>query len=75
MITALGWRPRDVGETEWFDVVNLTKYWSDHPPVHELVAAYMGVKPSARAPAGTHDPSGIGSLVAMFPDGNVPESR
>ena len=29
----------------WPRINALCRYWQDHPPVHELVAAYMGVKP------------------------------
>lgn len=25
----------------------MCRYWTDHPPVHELVAAFMGVKPAS----------------------------
>ena len=23
----------------------LSRYWSDHPPIHLMVAAYLGIKP------------------------------
>jgi hypothetical protein len=26
------------------DVFDLLRYWSKQPPVHELIAAYMGIK-------------------------------
>jgi hypothetical protein len=26
------------------------EYWQDSPPVHELVAGYLGVKPKKRRP-------------------------
>ena len=29
-------------------VLELSAYWQDHPPVHLLVAAFMGVKPVER---------------------------
>jgi hypothetical protein len=25
----------------------LSKYWADHPPVHLMVAGYLGIKPKA----------------------------
>lgn len=31
---------------EWRDITRLYRYWQDSPPVHELVAAYLGYKPS-----------------------------
>lgn len=56
----------------------LYRYWSAHPPVHELVAAFMGVKvqadppPLASAVGAAHDdPSGIGAMILRFPDGQV----
>ncbi len=33
------------------DVACIFDYWQDSPPVNELVAAYMGVKPKQRGPA------------------------
>jgi hypothetical protein len=30
----------------------LLAYWADHPPVHVLLAAFMGVKPQGSADAG-----------------------
>ena len=29
----------------WIDTLNLFAYWHRQPPVHELVAAYLGYKP------------------------------
>ena len=30
--------------TPWPDLMDLVDYWADHPPVHQLVAGFMGVK-------------------------------
>lgn len=30
---------------EWADIVSLYRYWDERPPVHELAAAYLGLKP------------------------------
>ncbi|MBE7204517.1 MAG: hypothetical protein INR70_42915 [Parafilimonas terrae] len=56
----------------------LYRYWTAHPPVHELVAAFVGVKahadpPPLAAAAGSaaDDPSGIGAMILRFPDGQV----
>lgn len=45
--------------------------------MHELVAAFLGVKPRpiAMQPTSSHDPSGIGALIAMHPSGIVPVNR
>jgi hypothetical protein len=32
-----------------FDFEELTKYWTDHPPLHILVGAYLGVGKHRRA--------------------------
>ena len=31
-----------------FQVEELCQYWGDHPPVHLLLAGFMGVKPMGR---------------------------
>ena len=59
-------------------MLDLTRYWADHPPVHEMVAAYLGIKPKvvvASLPASPDDPSGLGGLIAQFPSGFVPADR
>jgi hypothetical protein len=55
-------------------VRRLYRYWSAHPPVHELVAAFLGVTAPAEPPplvAAADDPSGIGAMILRFPDGKV----
>jgi hypothetical protein len=38
---------------EWADVARLYRYWNESPPVHELVAAWIGYKPpTPSAPVG-----------------------
>jgi hypothetical protein len=36
-----------------FDVEELTKYWAEHPPLHILVAAYLGAGKQQRRPTGS----------------------
>ena len=26
------------------ELLDLVEYWSEHPPLHEMVAAYLGIK-------------------------------
>jgi len=33
----------------WRSVVELAHYWATQPPVHEMVAAYLGIKAPVRA--------------------------
>jgi hypothetical protein len=50
----------------WPEYYDLSEYWADHPPVHELVAAYIGYK--RKAPA-EETPQDLGMLLAMAPGG------
>lgn len=43
----------------------LCRYWSKHPPVHLLAAAYLGV------PARKPKKNDLGDLLAMFPGGKI----
>ena len=40
-----------------FDFEELTKYWAEHPPLHILVAAYLGASKQQRRATGpgSHD--------------------
>jgi hypothetical protein len=33
---------------EWADIADLYRYWGESPPVHELVAAWVGYKPPGK---------------------------
>ena len=41
---------------EWSDVSELYRYWAESPPTHELVAAYLGVKPQGQVPSSIRKP-------------------
>lgn len=41
----------------------LSNYWSDHPPLQWMVAAYFGIKPKNK----TNNEDDIAQLMAMFP--------
>jgi hypothetical protein len=50
----------------------MTRYWSQNPPVHVLVAEYMGYEAPAVTPAGNATPpapsqEAIETLMANFP--------
>ncbi len=47
----------------WPRIDSLYRYWQDHPPVHELVAAAMGVKPQEKKT------SSIEEIMALFQGG------
>jgi hypothetical protein len=55
------------------DVEELTRYWIDHPPLHLMVAAYLGVGKRSRsrtsagqavAPRATAADADVGALLA-----------
>jgi hypothetical protein len=66
--TALAKTPREIGELTLPELDELLAYWRDHPPLHVLAAAYLGVKPQPKiadyAPATRISPS----LVPDDPD-------
>ena len=37
ILTATGWTWRELDETPFPAILDLTRYWRWHPPVHELV--------------------------------------
>lgn len=62
VVTATGWRWSEVDEMTLDQVDSLYAYWRSSPPVHELVAAYMGIKPEAEA----SEPAGISETEKYF---------
>jgi hypothetical protein len=72
-MSVCGYTPAEIDELTLFDVVALYAYWRDHPPVCDILKAVYGIerqRPVERSPG---DPSGIGALIAAFPDGRVRE--
>jgi hypothetical protein len=50
----------------------LYRHWRRQPPVHKTAAAFCGYRPPVEAPQDLRspdDPSGIGGLIAQFPNG------
>jgi hypothetical protein len=74
-------RSRDeVDEMSWPDVEDIFDYWLEAPPANEILTAVYQVKTKkpeniAQKVVDQNDPSGIGGLIAMFPDGIVPSGR
>jgi hypothetical protein len=58
-----------------FQVEELTSYWAQYPPLHLLIAAYLGVgrdkhrPPSASARAAQRPSSDVGSMLAQLGPG------
>ena len=71
-MTACGYTPAEIDEMTLYDVSALFAYWREYPPVHEILACVYRIAPKpAPAPVSSSDPSGIGALIARFPDGRV----
>ena len=53
LATACGYSYPVIDEMTLFDFEELTAYWAEHPPVHILVGAYLGVRkhPRRRTPS------------------------
>jgi len=45
IITATGWRKREVEALTLREANELLEYWSEHPPAHVLLAAVMRARP------------------------------
>lgn len=71
-MTACGFTPAEIDEMTLFDVVGLFAYWRENPPVHEILKAVYRIEPKPEvASVSPDDPSGIGGLIARFPDGLI----
>lgn len=44
--TVTGWDLEQMGRMTMRQLRELFEYWNEHPPTHELVAAYLGVGPA-----------------------------
>ncbi len=72
-MASCGFTPGDIDDMTLFDIQALFSYWRDFPPTHEILKLVHGIerKQASKPMSGGHDPSGIGSLIARFPDGQV----
>jgi hypothetical protein len=72
-MTGCGYTPAEIDEMTLWDVLSLFSYWRDYPPVHEILKCVYRIerKPESTIITDDRDPSGIGGLIARFPDGGV----
>lgn len=72
-MTACGFTPAMIDEMALADVAALFDYWRDFPPAHEILKCVYRIERKHETPAvpDAGDPSGIGALIARFPDGKV----
>jgi hypothetical protein len=75
-VTACGYSYPIIDEMTLFQIEELTSYWAKHPPVHLLVAAYLGVgkikhvqPPPTSIEQGRQPSSDTGSLLAQLGPG------
>ena len=64
-----GYTPDAIDVMPMQDALALLRYWREHPPAHEILAAAYGVKAVPLRDA--DDPSNIGALIARHADGAV----
>ncbi|MGH6811301.1 MAG: hypothetical protein ACREDM_02840 [Methylocella sp.] len=72
-MTSCGYTPAEIDEMTLHDVLGLFTYWREFPPAHEILKYVYRIEQRQEQPItkSTGDPSGIGGLVARFPDGFV----
>lgn len=72
-MTGCGYTPAEIDEMTLHDVLSLFAYWRDYPPVHEILKCVYRIERKAESltSANAGDPSGIGGLIARFPEGFV----
>lgn len=66
VVTATGWTIQQLDATPWPAVMDLIDYWADNPPVHRLVAAYLGVKPKRKRKKPQEQPTDLQALVNLM---------
>lgn len=73
LITSCGFTPAEIDEMSLHDVRSLFAYWRIYPPIHEILKYVYKIErePEPKAETNTGDPSGIGGLIARFPNGLV----
>ncbi len=64
LTTACGWTPDAIDQMTLPRFERLCRYWAAHPPLHVVVAAYLGVSGRERR---TND---LGELLAMAKGGD-----
>ncbi|VTZ23242.1 conserved hypothetical protein [Methylocella tundrae] len=72
-MTACGYTPAEIDEMTLYDILALFSYWRDYPPAHEILKCVHRIerKPQVVSSKSAADPSGIGGLIARYPDGFV----
>jgi hypothetical protein len=74
-MAACGYTPAEIDDMPFCDVLGLYAYWQEYPPVHEILKCVYRIEPNVveSAASSKTDPSGIGGLLARYPQGFVRE--
>lgn len=72
-MTCCSYTPTEIDELTFHDVLSLFAYWREFPPVHEILKSVYRIeqKQDRMIAKSQSDPSGIGGLIARFPNGLV----
>jgi hypothetical protein len=72
-MTSCGYTPAEIDEMTLHDIFGLFAYWRNSPPVNEILKCVYRIeqKPEQPITNSKTDPSGIGGLIARFPNGFV----
>jgi hypothetical protein len=73
-MTVCGYTPMEIDDLTLFDVTTLFSYWRDHPPVEDILKAVYRIESKTETARSKGDPSGIGALIARYPDGCVKQA-
>ncbi len=67
LITITGWTWEYIDEQMTLPrLYGLSDYWRDHPPLHILIGAFLGVKPAGKPKTTEQQESDLNQMVADF---------
>lgn len=65
---ATGWTFAQVGELTLMEYSDLRRYWADHPPLHLMVAAYLGYGKEKKEKPKFTTAEELASSLGQFPE-------
>lgn len=64
--------PAEIRSALWSDYLRLARYWADHPPLRDMVQAFLGIKTKSKsAPGPTVGGTTMAALKHAFPGGRI----
>jgi hypothetical protein len=64
-----GYAPDQISRFTLADIDLIFGFWGRNPPIRAMVAAYLGIKPQAKAPPTNQPSDSVAAMRARFPDG------